>query len=161
MRRPPLFILLVLICLLATGAAWLIHDVNRPKTPEEEVCSAAINLAIEGIRSRDDHVLLEFRGAATTSDSAVRRRILHAVSPGNLHLFDIYPKNLEGSFRDPITGIHAHELLITIEEWRSPSEVVVSILLASAPLVGGGGKFVMIKSGGSWVVKETIATVRV
>lgn len=161
MRRPPLFILIVLVCMLATGAAWLIHDASRPRTPEEEVCSAAINLAIEGIHSRDDYVLIEFRGAAITSDSTVRRRILHAASPGNLHLIDIYPRHLEGSFRDPITGNHAHELLIKIEEWRSPSEVVVSILLTSAPLAGGGGKFVMIKSGGLWVVKETIETVRV
>lgn len=161
MRRPQLFILLVLICILATGAAWLIRDANSPRTPEEEVCSAAINLAIEGIRSRDGNVLVEFRGATTVSDSTVRRRIIHAVSPGHLHLIDIYPKNLEGSYRDPLTGIHARELLIRIEEWRSPSEVVVSILLTSAPLAGGGGKFVMIKSSGSWVVKETIETVRV
>ncbi len=161
MRRPKLLILLVSICMLAAGAAWLIRGANSLRTPEEEICSAAIDLAIEGIRSSGDHVLLEFRGATTISDPTVRRRILHAASPGQIQLIDIYPSILEGSFRDPVTGNHARELLIEIKEWRSPSEVVVSILLTSAPLAGGGGKFVMTKSGDSWVVKEIIETVRI
>ena len=161
MRRRRLLIYTLGISLLAAAAAWFIRAHNRLRTPEEEVCHAVIDLAIDGIRSREGCVLIEFSGVVEVSDPAVRRRIFHAVSPGHLHLIDVYPNQLEGTFRDPASGAHAAELSIKIEEWRSPSEAVVSVLMTYGPLAGGGGKFLMIKSGSKWEVKETLETIRI
>jgi len=161
MRRRRLHLYTMLICLLIAAAAWFIQDHYRLRTPEEELCHSVIAQAIDGIRSREGCVLIEFSGAPTLADPAVRGRVFNAVSPGFLHLVDIYPKKLEGSFRDPVSGAHADELSIKIEEWRSPSEAVVSILMTHGPLAGGGGTFLMIKSGSKWEVKETLATIRI